>query len=185
MNYMLSDITRSEGDPKVIRSGPSSLRSTDRLARALGWFSIGLGLAELLAPRGVTQALGIEGRERLVRTFGIREIASGILCLSVDKQAGLWSRVVGDGLDLATLLAALRNDNPKRDNVASALTMVLGISVLDFIAAKGTTIRHSAQRGERRLYRDRSGFPKSIQAVRGTAKGVHATSDGLRASARA
>lgn len=185
MNYMLSNIARSERDPKVIQSGPSSLGSTDRLARALGWFSIGLGITELLAPRSVTQALGIEGKEGLVRAYGVREIVSGILCLSIDKQAGLWSRLAGDGLDLTTLAAALRDNNPKRNNVASALTMVLGISLLDFIAAKGTTIRHSSRRGERRLYRDRSGFPKSIQAVREAAKGVHAPSDGRGAAAQA
>ena len=53
MTYIsrLSDITRSKGDPKVLRAGPSSLGSADQLARALGWFSIGLGLMELLAPR--------------------------------------------------------------------------------------------------------------------------------------
>jgi hypothetical protein len=185
MNTMLSNITRSEGDPKVIQSGHSSLGSTDRLARALGWFSIGLGLTELLAPRSITRALGMQGRERLVCAYGLREIASGILCLSIDKHAGLWSRMAGDGLDITTLLGALRDDNPKRDNVASALTMVLGITLLDFIVAKSTTIRHSAQRGERRLYRDRSGFPKSIQAVRGTAKDFRAPSDGRGAAARA
>jgi hypothetical protein len=185
MTFMLSNITRSEGDPKVIQSGRSSLGSTDRLARALGWFSIGLGVTELLAPRRVASTLGMEGREGLVCAHGVREIFSGILCLSVDKQAGLWTRVAGDGLDLATLLAALRYNNPKRDNVASALAMVLGISLLDFIAAKGTTARHSAQRGERRLYRDRSGFPKGIQATRGAAKRIHAPSDGRAAAAHA
>ena len=51
MTYIsrLSDITRSKGDPKVLRTGPSSLGSADRLARGLGWYSIGLGLVELLA----------------------------------------------------------------------------------------------------------------------------------------
>ena len=41
----ITGITRSEGDPKVERKGPSSLTGADRLARALGWFSVGLGLA--------------------------------------------------------------------------------------------------------------------------------------------
>ncbi len=46
----LSHITRSEGDPKVLQSGPSSSGVPDGLAKALGWFSLGLGLTELLAP---------------------------------------------------------------------------------------------------------------------------------------
>jgi hypothetical protein len=59
-------------------------------------------------------------------------------------------------------VGGLRDNNPKRDNVASALTMVLSISLLDLIATKGTTIRHSAQRDELRLYRDRNSFPSGI-----------------------
>src|SRR5437763_8919891 len=125
MTYMatMSNIARSKGDPKVLSSGPGSLDATDRLARALGWFSIGLGLAELLAPRALTRALGMEGSEALVRAYGMREIGAGIMTLSPDKGLGLQSRVAGDALDIATLLAGLRGDNPKRDNVAIALAM--------------------------------------------------------------
>ena len=42
MSY-LSNITRPKGDPKVLQSGRSSLGPSDRLSRALGWFSIALG----------------------------------------------------------------------------------------------------------------------------------------------
>jgi hypothetical protein len=180
MNYVsnmanLANIARSEGDPKVLRSGPSSLGTSDQLAKVLGWFSIGLGLAELIAPSRITNALGMQGKEGLVRAYGAREIASGLLCLSPDKQTGLWSRVAGDGLDLATLLSGLRDDNPKRDNVALALMMVLGITLLDVAGAQGTTVRHRRHRGAQRLYHDRSGFPKGIQAAREAAKNFSPT----------
>src|SRR3954465_2046158 len=134
-----SNIARSDGDPKVVRSGPSSLAASDRLAKALGWFSLGLGLTELLAPRRITRALGMEGKETLVRAYGAREIGSGILSLSVDKKLGLWSRVAGDGLDIATVMTALRPDNPKRDNVVVALALLLGITAVDLIDAQATT----------------------------------------------
>ena len=39
----LTGIARSDGDPRVEQKGPSSMSSADRLARALGWFSIGSG----------------------------------------------------------------------------------------------------------------------------------------------
>lgn len=169
MTY-LSNIARSEGDPKVLRSGPSSLGTSDQLAKALGWFSLGLGLTELLAPGHITRALGMEGKEGVVRAFGAREIGHGLLTLSPDKQVGLWSRVAGDGLDIATLMGGLRDDNPKRDNVVIALAMVLGVTVLDLIGAQSTTVRHSRNRGERRLYRDRTGFPRGVQAARGAAR---------------
>jgi hypothetical protein len=169
MGY-LSNIARSEGDPKVLRSGPSSRGGADQLARALGWFSIGLGLAELLAPRQFTRALGMPGSEMLVRSYGLREIGHGILSLSPDKVAGLWSRVGGDALDILTLAAAYRPDNPKRDNVGLALAAVAGITLLDLVGAQGVTSRHRRTAGDRRRYRDRSGFPQGAQRARGAAR---------------
>ena len=49
-----------------------------KLAQGLGWFSIGLGLAELLAPEGVTRPFGMERHTGLIRTYGLREIAAGV-----------------------------------------------------------------------------------------------------------
>jgi hypothetical protein len=169
MTY-ISNIVRSQGDPKVLRAGPSSLTAPDRLGKALGWFSLGLGLAELLAPNYITRALGMEGQEALVRAYGAREISSGMLSLSTEKSLGLWSRVGGDGIDIATLMTALRDDNPKRQNVATAIAMVAGITLLDVVAAQGTAARHSRKGGNRYIYRDRSGFPHGLAAVRGAAK---------------
>jgi hypothetical protein len=169
MTY-LSNIVRSPGDPKIISSGRSSLGTADRLARALGWFSIGLGLMELIAPHRITRALGMEGQESLVRAYGAREIGSGILSLSIDKQVGLWSRVAGDGLDVATVMPAMRDDNPKRDNVGLALAMLLGVMALDIIAAQSVTSRHSRGSRQWRDYSDRSGFPRGIDAARSQAR---------------
>src|SRR5581483_3328947 len=97
----------------------------------------GLGLVELLAPRSVTRALGMEGKEALVRAYGAREIGAGFMSLSIDRRTGLWGRVIGDGLNVATLLPALRRDNPKRDNVRLAIAMVMGVTLLDVIGAGG------------------------------------------------
>ncbi len=166
----ISNITRSDGDPKVLRSGPSSMSAVDRLAKALGWFGLGLGVTELIAPGRITHALGMQGKEGLVRAYGVREIASGVLSLSTEKQAGLWSRVAGDGLDVSTLLTGLREGNPKRNNVSAALAAVLGVTVLDLVAAQGTTAhrKHSIAPGH--LYRNRSGFPAGLQAAAGAAR---------------
>ena len=172
MTYLssISNIARSEGDPKVISTGPSSLDRSDRLARALGWFSIGLGLTELLAPRALTRTLGMEGSETLVRAYGMREIGAGIMTLSPDKGIGLQSRVAGDALDIATLLAAMRGDNPKRDNVAIALAMVVGVTLLDIAGAKAVNTRQTRSDRPRRTYRDRSGYPKGLENARGAAR---------------
>lgn len=165
---MLSNITRTPGDPQVIETGPSSLAAVDRLGRALGWFSIGLGVAELVAPRRFTRALRMRGHEGLVRAYGAREIGAGVLSLSVDRNVGLWGRVAGDGLDAATLLTAWRSGNPKRGNVGVALAMVLGIAALDLMAAQGSAARHARGRHSRD-YSDRSGFPQGLAQARGRA----------------
>jgi hypothetical protein len=167
MMQKISNFTRSQGDPKVLSTGPSSFGDSDRMARNLGWFSLGLGALEILAPERITRALGMEGQEGLVRAYGAREVASGLLSLSTEKQTGLWSRVAGDGLDIATLMGGLRVDNPKKGNVALALLMVGGITLLDVATAKEVSERHKRQTGSRSLYNNRTGYPKGMAASRG------------------
>jgi hypothetical protein len=167
---LFSTLKRSKSDPKVLATGPSSFSASDRLARNLGWFSIGLGLVELLGAHRITRTLGMEGQETMVRAFGLREIGSGMMTLSVDKEVGLASRIVGDGLDIVTLGSAMHPDNHKQDNVAIALVMVAGVTLLDFIAVGASTGRHMRHRGEVRDFGDRSGFPKGVEASRGLAR---------------
>ena len=167
--FYLSNYVRSKGDPKLISSGPSSLTPADRLARGLGWFSIALGALELFAPRRVTRTLGMEGREGLVRAYGVRELFAGVLALSVDKKAGLWSRVAGDGLDMATLASELRPSNRRAGNVLLALMMVGGITLLDYMAAQDVGMQHDPKRGRKRDYSNRTGFPNGLAAVKGAA----------------
>ena len=169
MNYR-ANISRHDGDPKILRTGPSSLTDSDRMARSIGWFSLALGAVELLAPRVLTRFLGIEGREGLLRAYGVREIGSGMMSLSTDKQVGLWSCVAGDGLDLATLFSAYRSDNPQRTNVGVAIGMVIGITMLDIVTGQMTTTVHAREPNEWRRYNDRSGFPGGVQQARGAAR---------------
>lgn len=171
MNFLSrkSDIARSPGDPVVLRAGPNVQPASDRMARGLGWFSLALGALELAAPRTITRFLGIEGHENLIRVYGVREIAAGMTSLSTEKEAGLWSRVVGDGIDIVTLLAALRKTNPKKENVAIALLTVVAITVIDLGSANAQTITHSRRRGRRVDYSNRSGFPGGVSAARGHA----------------
>jgi hypothetical protein len=163
-------IARSEGDPSIERKGPSSLSSADRLARALGWFSIGLGITELVAPGRIARTLGLDDKEGLIRAYGARELASAIPTLSVDKPIGLATRIGGDALDLGTLATALHRDNPKRRNAAIATALVAGITLLDLAAYAGVKAAHRRGPGSDRDYSDRSGWPKGVQASRGLAR---------------
>ena len=174
MSFMLStlsNVTRSPGDPKVIETGPSSLKPADRAGRMLGWVSMGLGLTELFAPKLLTRWLGMEGKEGLVRAYGAREIASGVMCLSVNNDYGAWSRVGGDVIDLATLAAAYRDDNPKKANVGMAMALVTGITIVDALTAQSIRSLHDRKGEPVRDYSDRSGFPKGVGYSRGKASG--------------
>ena len=113
---------------------PLSAQNAHSVARGLGWFSIGLGLAEVLAPRALTRGLGMEGNEQIVRAYGVREIATGIGILSSTHPAPwIWGRVGGDALDIATLATGLQQDNPKKENVELALVAVAGVTALDVV----------------------------------------------------
>lgn len=104
-----------------------------RLAVGLGWFSIGLGLAELLGTRQLEEWLGVDN-SKLIRAYGMREIAAGAGILMGSKVGPfLWNRVVGDAIDLASLGAAMRDDDSNRRNLAIAIGAVLGVTALDIV----------------------------------------------------
>ncbi|MCK8780915.1 hypothetical protein M0654_13060 [Rhizobium sp. NTR19] len=163
MNY-IANMVQPKSNPKIISSGPSSRDSADQLTRALGWFSIGLGLMEIFGANRMSHALGMPRAEGLIRAYGVREIGAGVMTLSTEKQAGLVSRVAGDALDIATLATAIRPDNPKRGNAALALGLVLGVTALDIIATQAVS-RRNARRSPGRNYSDRSGFPARPRAA--------------------
>lgn len=107
------------------------------LATALGWFSLGLGLAEVVMPRSLSKFFGIEDRPLLLRLLGAREIASGIGILTQRQPAGgLWARVGGDLMDLALLGAAMASPNTNRGALAAATTAVAGVTALDVRCAQ-------------------------------------------------
>jgi hypothetical protein len=137
------------------------------LARGLGWFSIGLGLTEMLMPRMLTEQMGMQGKEPLLRFYGAREMAAGVGILMSDNPGPwVWGRVAGDALDLATLAAGLNKQNPCKGNVAIALAAVAGVTALDYISAQALT-------GTSRPvpdYSDRRGLPRSPEEMRGAAR---------------
>ena len=108
------------------------------LARPLGWFSIGLGLAELIVPRRIAEAHGAPGADRLVRGFGAREIAAGIGILAApERSAGLWARAAGDVLDIgAAGLAAATARGRARTIALGSLAFVVGALAVDLLAAR-------------------------------------------------
>jgi uncharacterized membrane protein len=127
----------SSGSHDVSRTPEAS---GERLAHRLGWFSISLGLAEILAPQLVSRLVGGDGRRytNLVRIYGVRELLSGLAIFGQGARptGAMWSRVAGDAIDIATLVAAGASPRSHRGGVAIAAASVLGVTALDVYCAR-------------------------------------------------
>lgn len=129
--------------PEEVQSGTdarsAAAAAASPIARGLGWFSIGLGLAQVLAPDRVTRFVGAPDTARtraLTRTMGLREIASGAGILwSPATTSFLWGRVGGDMLDLAALGSALRSDESSPHRLLLAMGGVAGALATDLLSA--------------------------------------------------
>jgi hypothetical protein len=121
------------------RDGTAAGDGAQRLANALGWFSLGLGAAQVLVPASVARLAGAEpsdGTVRLMRALGLREISSGLGILS-GKRTDTWvrARVAGDMMDLALLGRLLLADSSDRGKTLASTLAVAGVTALDMMAA--------------------------------------------------
>jgi uncharacterized membrane protein len=115
----------------------SEVMQARRAARALGWFSIGLGVSELVMAGRVGHMAGIYHKRGLLRVLGAREIAHGLGILSGRSQARwVWSRVLGDVTDLIVLGKAAASPQANRARVAAAAAAVAGATALDLTTAQ-------------------------------------------------
>ena len=118
---------------------PSEMGSHEGLANFLGWFSIGLGLAEVVAPGSVAhsdQARDTRRNRSTLQSMGARELVSGVGILSKRQPTQwMWSRVAGDAIDVALLGAAMNSDRNERGRTAAATAAVLGVTALDIYCA--------------------------------------------------
>ena len=109
-----------------------------QLSLGLGAFSIGLGLAELVAARPIAAALGQNNQTgvKTLRLFGAREIVAGLSLVTAPAHAArMWNRVAGDALDLAALGWVVAQA-PRRRTTWGALSLVAAVSLVDLYALR-------------------------------------------------
>jgi uncharacterized membrane protein len=110
------------------------MEDDDTLARALGWFGVGLGVVQLVAPRGFGRSIGVEAPEWLLRLIGLREIANGLGILTQpEPRPWIEARATGDLMDLALLGLAFNSRSANRDRVAAAVAITAGVTALDLL----------------------------------------------------
>jgi hypothetical protein len=96
---------------------------------------VGLGLAQLLAPRQVAQLIGVDDDERTcltMRALGVRELVCGIGLLSETRPATwAWARAAGDVMDLALLGYAWKDEPPSTERALTIAGSVVGVTLMD------------------------------------------------------
>ncbi len=134
----LTAVRRTRGASPSHSPPDMTFAPTAGLSHYLGWFSIGLGAAQLFAPEEVCRWTGIRNRS-LMQLCGLREVATGIAILSSGRPTlPMWCRVAGDAFDLAVLgEAVIDNDAQGRTRATEALLAVAGVTALDVAAATG------------------------------------------------
>jgi len=134
----------------------NELRTQDRdsLARFLGWFSIGLGTAQLIVPRALTRLVGAQDKGRaphVMRLMGVREVAHGAAILSRPRPTvGVVSRIAGDALDMALLTRVLLGTKDKKRTIF-AMAQVAPIAIADVFEAKHLAQRRGAPQSGKRI----------------------------------
>lgn len=142
----------SQSQPSERQSGGAK----DALAQGLGWFSLGLGVSQIVTPGAVNALIGVrdDARSRAwQRIVGVREIAAGVGILSSPRPVG-WvaSRVAGDAMDLALLVTALERKRARTGRLAGAIGMVTGIAIADTIETMRLSRRAQAQESGQRTH---------------------------------
>lgn len=139
-------------------------RASRSAAVSLGVFSLALGLAEVLAPRALAKMLGMKQSARLIRAYGVREIATGIgILASRDAAPWVWGRVAGDALDLATLGVGFAA-SPRTASLVAATASVAGVTMADIATAQVLSELRKKDGTRFRSYADRSGIRRSAAA---------------------
>jgi hypothetical protein len=159
-------------NPAILSGGPADRSMTPglRAARLMGWASFGLAAAFIAAPRRITRTFGLEGKENLIRAFGVQEVAAGMGALSTEVKPAMLGRAGGDLIHIATLATGLRSDDrDQRRNTAFGLAALVGFLAVDSLIAARLEQERSRSRGEIADYSDRSGFPQGIARARAAA----------------
>lgn len=121
--------------------GDRDQQRSSALAKGLGWFSIGLGVTQLVAPRRLSQLIGVQDRPVLMRILGVREILSGVGILAHRPAPWLWTRVAGDAMDLTLLGTAMASGDADKAKLIAATSAVAAVASLDAWTSVRTTAR--------------------------------------------
>jgi uncharacterized membrane protein len=145
------DLNRTKAEPPATPPGYQTSERAGTLApatgagkttHALGWFSVGLGVTQIVAPRVLCRITGVSDSrlaQLVMRGLGVRELITGLAILN-GQRPGRWirGRVLGDVLDLALLGNAFRSRGTDGTRAGLSALAVAGVTALDLLAVRAT-----------------------------------------------
>jgi len=107
------------------------------LARALGWVSMGVGLAAVAVPGPLMKAIGLGDRPNLERFLGVRDLVLGTgLLLGQNTAAWCRARGIADALDVALIVGGAATGAFRRDRAPIGVATGAGFSALSIWLAR-------------------------------------------------
>ena len=108
-----------------------------RLARMLGWVSLGIGSVVIAVPGPLMKALGLGDRPNLGRFLAARDLVLGAgLLRGRNTAAWCWARGIADALDVALILGGAATGAFRRDRALIGVASGAGFSALSFWLAR-------------------------------------------------
>ncbi|MGW3896595.1 SRPBCC family protein [Micromonospora profundi] len=125
------------------------------LPRTLGWLSLALGVGALAEPTPLARLTGVDDSPAavaVIRAVGARELSHGAALVAGRHPGGwVWTRVLGDAMDLTLLGRALaRRRGERRRRLALTTAVIAGITAVDLAVAVAAT---RARRARDRMIR--------------------------------
>src|SRR5436305_12922819 len=134
-----TDSTGAAASTRPTPTGPAP-----DLTTGLGWFSLGLGTTQLVAPGRVNRAIGVrdDASSRWWQRFvALQELSTAAGILSRRRPTSwLWARTSADVLHLTMLARAYQGRRESRARLATAIASVAGT----FVADAYTSVRMSS-----------------------------------------
>jgi uncharacterized membrane protein len=119
------------------------METSAKTANLLGWFSLELGIPQIVAPGRVNRLIGVQDDATArfwQRVVGVRELIAAAGILPQRRPTGfLWARVAGDAMDLTLLAKAFGSKRESAVRLGAATALVAGVAVVDLLTARRFT----------------------------------------------
>jgi hypothetical protein len=120
------------------------------LVRALGWVSIGVGLAAVATLRPLMDTFGLGDRPNLGSILGTRDLVLGTGLLLGQNNTAAWCRARGiaDALDVAIIIVGAASGAFRRDRAPIGVASGAGFSALSFCSLFSWCVAQRILRGD-------------------------------------